>query len=157
MLKFDKEIVNGDGSFLKLKDGESVVGVLCGEVKEFYVLWSGNKSAPCEENTPGAKFRFKVNFAVIDKTGAITPRILEQGPQMYKAFKELTEHYNLEETVLSIKRTGTGANDTKYAVLPLPKKPSDKTLATIKSLELLPLDVKEDAQAGSESDEVLPF
>lgn len=138
-LTFDKDPKTDGGHFVKLKDGESVMGILRGDVKDFYVLWANNVSTEVAHGTPKAKFRFRVNLVTVDKDGNLEPKILEQGPALYKALKDLSVDYNLEETVIKIKRTGSGMNDTEYSVIPLPKKPSDQTMLKLKTLELLPL------------------
>lgn len=137
------------GIFLKIADGETVAGVLRGEVKTQYVQWGQDKkSTPCEPNAAGAKFRFKVNFVVFDKDGNMTPKILEQGPSFYKDLKAIAEDYDLSETLLKIKRNGADKNTT-YTIMPTPKAPSADTLKKLSAIELHPL---EDVAEGAVSD-----
>ena len=98
-------------------------------------------------------------MVVLDpKTGEMKPMILEQGPQMYKDFKELTQDYDLSETMIKIKRTGSKL-DTTYSVIPLPKKPEKKTLDALKKLELHPLTDSElkESMPNFDSNEEVPF
>jgi hypothetical protein len=155
-LRFTEEPQVTGGMFLKIADGETVAGVLRGEVKAQYVVWDDNKkSHPCEPNAKGAKFRFKVNFVVMDKDGNMTPKILEQGPSFYKDLKALAEDYNLEETLLKIKRSGSDKNTT-YTIMPTPKPPSAETLKKLASLELHSL---EDQTEGTPAPDIsdVPF
>lgn len=156
MLKFDKDPQTNGGNFLKLKDGESVTGILRGEVKVFYITWEGGKSSEVPEGTPGAKFRFRVNLVVAEKDGVFVPKILEQGAMVYKAFKDLSEDYSLDETIIKIKRTGSGQNNTEYSVMPLPKKPEAATLKKLEALELLPLESEQKEEAPAVEPET-PF
>jgi hypothetical protein len=163
MLKFDQEVKTGDGKFLKLNDKESIVGVLRGDVRTEYVLWEHKKPIPVDPGTAGAKFRFRVNMVLVDKSGAITPesdvKILEMGPSVYKQLKALDEaEYVLAETYIKISRNGTGL-DTEYQVIPSPKKPSAAALSALAQIQLHPLeDQTANGQAGTDStDESLPF
>ena len=137
------------GIFLKIADGEVVAGVLRGEVKTQYVTWADKKSTPCEPNAPGAKFRFKVNFIVMDKDGNMSPKILEQGPSFYKDLKAIAEDYDLSETLIKIKRNGSDKN-TSYTIMPTPKPPSPDTLKRLAEIELHPLEQAEAAEAEGE-------
>lgn len=139
-MKFDKDPKTDGGKFIKLKDGETVMGILRGDVKDFYVLWDNKISTQVPEGTPKAKFRFRVNLITMDAEGNLEPKILEQGPTLYKILKELSADYELEKTVIKIKRSGSGMNDTEYSVIPLPKPPSEKTMKSFEILDLLSLE-----------------
>jgi hypothetical protein len=157
MLKFDQEPITSGGTFLKIEAGQEVVGVLRGEVKCEYVLWENKKKTVVEPNTPGARFSFKVNFVVINKDGTVgEAKLWEQGAKIYKSLKELSADYSLEETVIKVKRTGSGMNDTVYSIIPLPKKPSDKTIAALAAAKLQPLE-GEDGLPKFDSSEDVPF
>jgi len=139
-MKFDKNPQADGGKFLKLKDGDAVLGILRGEVRDFYQTWTDKVSTIVAEGTPKSKFRFRVNFVTMDNEGNLEPKILEQGPAMYKTLKELSQDYELENTVIKIKRTGSSIHDTEYAIFPLPKAPSDKTMKALETLQLLSLE-----------------
>lgn len=142
------------GIFLKIADGEIVQGVLRGEVKTQYVQWGlDKKSTVCDPKAPGAKFRFKVNFVVMDKEGNMTPKILEQGPSFYKDLKAIAEDYDLEQTLIKIKRNGSDKNTT-YTIMPTPKPPAADTLKKLAALELHPL---EDVEAVASDNSEVPF
>ena len=156
-MKFRKDLPESAGSknFLKLKDQESVSGIFRGQLKEFFVIWENGKSRPVPEGTPGAKFRFRVNFVMKDGSG-YTPKIMEQGRIVYDALAAIHEEYNLEQTIVKITRNGTGT-DTTYSLLPLLKKEiSAETMKYLDTMELLDLgDSGKDADFDKE--EPLPF
>jgi len=139
-MKFDKNPQADGGKFLKLKDGDAVLGILRGEVRDFYQTWTDKVSTIVAEGTAKSKFRFRVNFVIMDNEGNLEPKILEQGSTLYKILKELSQDYELETTVVKIKRSGSAINDTAYSVIPLQKAPSDKTMKALESLQLLSLE-----------------
>jgi hypothetical protein len=142
MLKFDQEpVTGGGGNYIKISDGESVTGVLRGEVKTAYILWGDDKvKQVVDRGTPGARFTFTVNMVVFDAKGNLEAKLLEHGAKMYKELKALSEEYDLENTVIKIKRTGSTMNNTVYSIMPLAKAMQPATIAKLEALELLPLD-----------------
>lgn len=156
MLKFDQDpIVGNGGSYIKLADGEQVMGILQGEVKTAYVKWTEDKKkVEVEPGTEGARFTFSVNLVTMDKDLNLVPKILEHGAKMYKELKSLSEEYDLSQTIIKIKRTGSTMNNTVYSILPLPKPPSAETLKKLVTLQLLPL---EQADAKAEEKEDIGF
>lgn len=147
----------GSKNFLKLKDKESVQGIFRGDLHEFYVLWENGKSREVMPGTPGAKFRFRINF-VMKEGAAYAAKIFEQGMIVYNSLRELHEEYELDKIVVKITRNGTGT-DTTYSVLPLLKQPIPAaTMKFLETMELLPL-VSEKAQAneGANASDDIPF
>jgi hypothetical protein len=137
----------GSKNFIKLKDKESISGIIMGEIHEFFILWENGKSREVSEDTPGAKFRFRVNF-VIKEGSVYVPKILEQGLIVYKDLAAINEEYPLEQTVIKLTRNGTGT-DTTYSLLPLLKQqPTEKILAHLSTIELLSLTSTKGADAG---------
>lgn len=125
--------------FIKLKDGERLVGVFKGNPYEFHHIFSEKRVVP--EGTKGAAFRFRINF--ITKEGAsYVPKVWEQGVTVYRMLKDLNESYPLEETVVEIKRSGSTKDDTTYSILPLPPKnqPSEAGWKVINQVQLLSLE-----------------
>lgn len=150
--------------FIKLKDGERLVGVFKGNPYEFHQVWEGKKIVP--PGTKGSAFRFRINF--ITKEGAsYVAKVWEQGATVYHMLKDLNENYPLEETVVEVKRTGSTKDDTRYSVLPLPPKnqPTDAGWRVINQVPLLSLEhegaKKEEApwpdEAPDVHEEELPF
>ncbi len=145
--------------FVRLKDGESVKGVLRGEPYEFRTHWIGQRTElctgpECVNCKAGSKssFRFRVNFIVRGEDGKFTPRIFEQGWKMYKDLNGLNTEYDLERTVIKITRHGAGKNDTTYAVVPLPNgQVTDAMLNEIAPLKLLDLAKVETAAVTEEN------
>lgn len=128
-MNFPERESDGAGNFLKLKDKETVQGVFRGDPVLRYLHWpQGGSSSPCQG--PGcaqcragdkAKFRFSINFITKD-AGTYVAKVFEQGGKAYDDLKKLADSgYELDKHVVSISRTGSGQNDTKYTILPLPK------------------------------------
>ncbi len=152
-MKFDANPKTGDNKFLKIESGESVQGILRGDVRHFYIKWGEDEiSQECSEGEEGAKFRFRVNFVSREKDGSLRAYVLEQGPGVYKQLKELNEDYNLEETIIKIKKEGSGRK-TKYSLVPLPKKLGPEVLEELNEVHLHPL------KSETEDDEItdVPF
>lgn len=118
-MKFDQDPQIVTGNFLKLKEGESILGVFRGEPHVVYKKWENNKSVPAEYGDQGAKFGFRVNFITKIKD-QYQPVIWEQGAIVYTQLKEFNKDYPLESTIVKITRQGTGL-DTTYSILPNPK------------------------------------
>lgn len=140
-MKFRDKVPGSDGGhFLVIKNGESAVGVFRGEPYDFFALWKDKQSTIVEEGTPGAKFRFRINFITKDVTG-YQAKIWEQGSVVYGDLKNLDqalreEGSSLEETVIKIVRQGSGL-DTAYTLLPL----KSQVTADVKSVPLQKLNI----------------
>lgn len=122
-------------SFLKLKDGESAIGVFKGDPYEFYEIY---QQGVVPAGTKGASFRFRINF--ITREGAsYVAKVFQNGVTVYKTLKYLNEEYDgLENVVVKISRTGSTKDDTIYHVLPLPPKqqPTEDGWTLINEVEL---------------------
>lgn len=157
-MKF-KEAAASEASkdFLRLKDGESVKGVLRGEPFEFKQHWVGMhtevcKGEQCSNCKAGnkASFRFRINF-IINDNGRYSPRILEQGWNLYKSLNNLNTDYDLEKHIVKLTRHGAGKNDTTYAVIPVPNGIiTEEILNQIAPLKLLDL-TKVGGEAAAET------
>lgn len=115
----------GNGTFLKLKDGDKVTGVFMGDPAIFRQHWIGGRSAPCQgkaecehcKTGDKAKFRFRINM-ITKIDGVYVAKVFENGYGMYLDLKELHESaYDLPTTVVILSRSGEGT-DTRYRVLP---------------------------------------
>lgn len=136
-MKFRDDIdVSGPSNFIKLKDGEDVRGICRGDIFEQWVIWENRVKTVVEEGTPGAKFNFKVNFIVKEGTSYVA-KILEGGAQIYKQLAALSKEWELEETVIVIRRDGVELN-TEYTVMPAPPKQqvTKEALEFIKEIDL---------------------
>lgn len=128
--------VGASGDFLKLKDGESAIGVFRGDLFEYHCKWNGSKSVKCDESEKGAKFRFRVNF-VTKQGDSLKSVIWEQGPNVYNALKALNADYQLEKFFMKITRKGSTMNDTEYMILPVPNGALDEAKeATVAAVPL---------------------
>lgn len=140
---FNKKIESGEGGgkFVKLKDGDKFKGVIRGEIDQYYAAWNDEEKTyvECQESAHGAKLRFKCNF-VVSENGAYTARILEQGPQMYKALQVIEEDYDLNKTMIFLKRKGSSETDTEYSASVAPGGDLTETdLTNLGGVELLEL------------------
>lgn len=148
-MNFRDDVSEGKGSgmpFIKLKSGESIVGVFKGDPYEFYQVWETKQIVP--KGTPKSAFRFRINF--VTKEGAnYVAKVLEQGTTVYNQLRDLNQHYPLEETVVTISRQGSTKDDTRYVILPLPPKQqmTEVGKAMIDQVELLDLEHKAKAHA----------
>ena len=120
----------GSKHYIRLKDGDSVSGVLRGDPVEYRTHWVGQGTVLCtrknrtdtackycnEGNKPA--FRFKLNM-IIKENGALTAKILESGWTVYESLDALNKEYPLDKTTIKISRKGSGKNDTTYSVIPV--------------------------------------
>jgi len=155
------------GSFLKINDKESVIGLFRGDPYEFRQHWENKKGILCEGDEcrhcleddkknamDGGKrkpsFRFRINFVLYDVSGDWKMNIIEQGWNFYNDLKALHEgDYNLERTLVKITRNGTG-NMTKYTILPVNRLITDQDMERIAAVKLLPMDKHEAAPPRQE-------
>lgn len=145
----------GSQSYIRLKDKESVVGMFVGDPYEFFSLWENSKPRAVPEGTPGASFRFRLNFVVREGTN-FTPKIFENGATVYRQLDELNAEYDGLDTIyVKITRNGSGM-ETTYSILPSKAAPKAEELKHIKSLDLHDLSHKEKPATNS-SDEEIPF
>jgi hypothetical protein len=155
-MKFQEER-DGDGKpRVKLKDKESIYGVLRGDPYEFRQHWVGNRSQicpgeGCEQCAAGVKASFRFRLNLVSKEGdKWTAKVLEQGWKVYEQLRSLNSECTLDETLIKITRSGSGQNDTTYTVIAIPKPVPANELNQIKGIELVDL-VSEDGPAGGDT------
>lgn len=150
MPSFKTNVKSGRGNqnVIRLKDGESVQGLLMGETYEWErVFRAGEKP----------KFKFRVNI-ITKVNGQMDSRIIEGGPKLYGQLRELTESgWNLEEAFVQIKRTGSGQQDTVYTASVLPVKPTPESIAAAKKIPLKDLTEGAGSGAPREPESDCPF
>src|ERR1700677_4173571 len=113
--QFEKE------DFVKIEDGKSVIGLICGDAYKFRSHWNGKHTEECKgagvcpQCLAGAKSlsRFRVNFVMGTKTGYET-KIIEQGYNFGVMLEDLSEKHDLASNVIEISRKGTGLHGTRY-------------------------------------------
>lgn len=114
---------------LKLKNGESIVGIFRGDPIRFeqHYLQTDRFGTiclipqPCPKCAAGdfPKFRFRINF-VFMQGNQLVCKIFEQGGRVYDLIGGLIQAgYNLEEHFVKIVRNGE-RQQTKYTITPLP-------------------------------------
>lgn len=130
-MEFKSGMGGGSSSaVIKLKDGQSVTGVLRGNPFEF-------ESAFKPGDKP--KYRFRLNM-VFKVDGVLQAQILEGGWKLSCQLKELLQSgWDLEKTRTRISRTGSGINDTVYSATVLPTPIPSPELAEILKVSLLDL------------------
>ena len=101
---------------IRLKDGEAVTGMIVGEFHTYYAKYNGKYFEASKKGVEGAKFRFRINFAVKDAANWQL-RVLENGSLLYERLFDLNEEFPLDANVITVKRKGSGQNDTEYSAL----------------------------------------
>jgi len=161
-MKFSKVGDSEGGDFIRLKDGESVQGVLRGEPFEFHQHWKGQTTVrcigrdTCTECAAGNKpaFRFKLNM-ITKEDGKLAVKVLENGWKLYQALADLNAGgWELEKNFIRITRTGSGKNNTVYSAVPVPGGVPPETLARINDLEIKRFTEADAREPGQDEDDV---
>ncbi len=134
---------SGPSKFLKLTDGQSIVGVFRGEIHSFYMKWVNGKSFTSSPDEPGAKVRFKLNFVTYEND-VFVAKVFEFPQTVYNQLANKAEEFDLEKTKVRIMRKGIGT-DTEYIFTALPKEPISP--AMMKAIEETPLNILDGQQA----------
>lgn len=151
---------DGPSNYLRIKDGESVTGILRGELYKYYQTGFGPTA---QVVGPGeGKERFKANF-VVKEDEKFVAKLWEFGPKIYDMLAALHESgWKLDNTLLTISRVGSTKENTKYTVSPMKKEPTAAAMKEIEKLEMNSLGPKEQgplknyAPSDEESD-TIPF
>ncbi len=124
MEQFANQYTESGGLFIRLKnDGDSVLGVFCGDPHKRLVHWIDGSSyectgEKCEHCSDGdkAKVRFMINFYA---TELKEMKIYEGGITWFKSVCKVRAKYGIDKRIFEIQRQG-GAGDPKttYTVLP---------------------------------------
>jgi hypothetical protein len=160
-MKFPPRSTNGEGPshYLKIKDGESVTGILRGEL---YKYWQTGFGPTAQIVGPGeGKERFRHNIVVKDGDHYVA-KVWEFGPKIYDTLSALDgSGWDLANTLLTISRAGSTKENTKYTVTPNKKEPSVAAMKEIEKLELINLGPKEQGPlknyAPGADDSEVPF
>jgi len=137
-MKFSKRNLDDSGpsNYLKLKSGDSVIGVFRGEAYSFWTRWESGKSYASTAGDAGAKERFKMNI-VVKEGEAMVAKTWEFSPTVYNQLALVNEEYPLETTKVKITRHGEKL-DTTYSIMPTKDQLSPGQL---KSVEAVPLNL----------------
>lgn len=157
-MRFKKiEESSGSQDFIKFKDKQSVVGIFVGEPYEFYSIFENKKQREVPEGTPGARFRFRLNFIVKDGP-TFTPKIFENSASVYRQLDELNAEYD-DLSAIYVKITRNGVElETTYSILPSKTPPKKEELAHIKTLKLHDLRRSDNQSIAHNADgEDIPF
>lgn len=104
---------SGGKNFVKLKDGDSVIGVFRGEPHIFYKIYQDK--VEYDEWAEGRNFRFRINF-IVKEGDQYVAKIFEGGRRVADDVVAASEEYTLN-SVFKISRKGSGKENTKYSVL----------------------------------------
>ena len=129
-----KQASGGGDQFLKLIDGESVVGVFRGKIHTFYNKWVNGKSELASPDDPQAKCRHRVNVVIVVDNKPVA-RVFEFSDPVYDQLAEINNEYPLESIKIKITRMGIDKN-TRYSFIPLAKQP-----VNIKAIEQVELHI----------------
>jgi hypothetical protein len=128
----------GPSSFLRLKDGDVVRGIVVGDIQETYKKWVNGKGVECAPDEPGAGLRFKVNI-IVDENGGLVAKIWEFGITIYNQLKDINDEYPLETTKIKVSRQGSTKDNTSYTVLPLVSAKDKLSEAQLKKINAIDL------------------
>jgi len=128
------------GMFVKLQDGDKIVGAFCGEPKMRRVVWTGSGYEDFDPGNPNHNdlrpgIRAKLNFYVPSEASM---KIIEGGGVWFETLLKVRAKYGLENWLFEVERHGTGT-DTKYTIMP-EEKISDELKKEIAQTDLLELD-----------------
>lgn len=149
------------GLFVKLKDGERVMGVFRGDPSIFRQHWVDGRSSLCIGKAEGCercaagekpKFRFRLNF-LTKEDGIWIAKIFEGNYGTYKDLKEIHENnYSLPETLVTVSRSGEKQN-TRYVIMPV-KNNGNLKAADFQKLDKIPLnELSESPSTEAEAEE----
>ncbi len=164
------KVPDGDGinseNYLRLKGGESAVGVFRGEAHLFRQHWGQStfsttcKGPDCAECKEGKRsnFRFRINF-VTKINGQYVAKVFEQGKKVYTLLNSIHAEADLSKHVVKLMRFGSTKEDTQYQVIPQVN--GNVTPEMEKQLALVPLNNLGEQPSSPQSDfeveEEVPF
>ena len=158
--------------FVRLKDGQSITGVFRGEAvtvrKHFFkdknpINCTGRECPECLRGGEKPRPRHRLNFVTKDETGHYVAKVFEQGPRVFSSLKDLNTEYDLEHTVVKIKRTGSTKDDTVYTIVPVKDymltKIQENELSKVQLIDLTNVEppAKKEPGKGELPEEDIPF
>lgn len=152
--KKTREEASSGTAFIRLKDGDKMVGVFAGEPITFFSIFKQQEMY--SKKVQGSSFKFRINF-IESQNGKWVPRILEQGAGMFDAIVACKEKYGIDKVAFEIGRKGQGKDDTVYSVL-FDNNLTDADLEQLKKVKLFdlkpktPMKDKLDAPESHDSD-----
>lgn len=144
----------GVGHFLRLKDGDKVTGILIGELHEFYAKGFGAQTEIVGPNE-GGKRKYRHNL-VIKEGKDYVAKVWEFGPKIYDQLSDFeAAGWDLKKTLITVSRTGTTKENTRYTVTPNKQEPSELALKAMsaivpRALESKPQVASPQGQTGNE-------
>lgn len=138
------DVVESDshGEFTKFEAGKPVTLHIIGtEPKKSMEHWANNKmvglctGADCENCKAGMKKTLRFSVGVFNLTNKRV-ETLKQGIQVFGQIKNIREAYDgtIDGLDMVITRSGTGALDTEYAVVPVPTKFKPEMMAASETI-----------------------
>lgn len=129
---------NSPSNYLKIKDGESVTGILVGELYTYYQTGFGPTAKVVG---PGqGKERHRANIAINGLFG-FEIKIWEFGSKLCDDLASLSAAgWDMDKTFITISRSGTTKETTRWTVTPNKREPTTIEMNTLSGLELNKLD-----------------
>lgn len=129
---------SGPSHYLKVKDGESVTGILLGELYTYYQTGFGPTAQVVGQGM--GKERHRANIAIKGPSG-FEVKIWEFGSKIYDDLAVLAASgWEMNRTFITISRTGTTKETTRWSVTPNKKEPTISELTLMSVLKLNELD-----------------
>lgn len=159
----------GANEFIKLKDGDSVIGALRGDEYIFYTHWVDGRTQLCKkamgisQECPHcaagerAKARFRFNMVVKQDDGDLKMKILDQSAGLFQELKTLHSEWDLSKTIIKISRTGSGVNDTSYSVVPTKQQIDEELEKKFSALDMHDLRHQDELEVAPAQDADVPF
>lgn len=119
-------------SFVKVGDGNSVIGVFKGDPEIFYQVFENGKYKVVPKSDASGVFRFSINF-ITKEDGKLVAKLFQGNWHDLKALKALHDEFNLEETYVKVSQTGERQNK-RMSFMPMTKQKPDQAL--FKAVEL---------------------
>lgn len=124
-------------TFLKVGDGNSVVGVFKGDPETFYRIYEDGKYKIVPKSDVNGKFTFQMNV-IIRENEELVAKLFQGNWHNLEDLKALHKEYNLEETCIKISQTGE-RQSKRISFMPMIKqKPDQDEIKKIKLLDAKP-------------------
>lgn len=137
---FSKDFMSSVNRYVKLGEGEKIVGVFAGEPLEFMNNFKAKAQYPIGQSSypEGTGRRFKINFLVPAQDKFI-PLVFEGSSKTAIVIETVVSKFG-KDYLYEITRTGSGTKTT-YSVLP-ERSLKPEELEAVKGVTLVPLTIK---------------
>jgi len=115
--KLADEMDADGGDFIRLKDGDSVVGAIVGAPRGRKVVWDGQSTTDYNPDIHEG-LKIKTRYAVPVYVPGRGTKTLEAGPKLFRDILTCRSKYGLDKWLFEFSRTGSTMNDTEYKCMP---------------------------------------